>query len=81
MSITFAQVPNNPQNNGTYLGIAMFVLSCVALIGPPIDGALVTRYGTFDQAANLSGVVILTGDVLVLFSKRWTEYGVWSRFE
>ena len=79
MSVCFAQVPRNPQNIGTYMGMAMFLISFAALIGPPINGALVTHYGTFDEAATFSGVLILVGAFVVLLSKRWTDMGVLAK--
>ena len=80
MSVCFAQVPKSPQNIGTYMGMAMFVVSFAALIGPPVTGALVTRYGSFNEAADFSGVCILVGAFTVLLSKKWTKKGIWSRF-
>ena len=80
MSVCFAQVPKNPQDIGTYMGMSMFIVSFAALIGPSINGALVTHYNSFDQAADFSGVVILIGGFLVLLSKIWTDKGILSRF-
>ena len=79
MSVCFAQVPKNPQEIGTYMGMAMFFVSFAALIGPPINGALVTRYRSFDQAATFSGVLIIAGSFLVLLSKRWTDKGLLAK--
>ncbi len=47
-SVCIAFVPKDPRNIGTYLGQGMAVVSIAALIGPPVNGALVTRYGGFE---------------------------------
>ena len=52
---------------GTYLG--MFVISFAALVGPPISGALLTRYGGFEQVSIFCGVVVLAGGFSVLLVK------------
>ncbi len=79
MSVCIAQVPKNPQNIGTYLGMGMFIVSIGALIGPPINGALVTKYKSFNQAADFSGVLVLAGGFVLLVSKRFTEKGVFAK--
>ena len=79
MAVCFSQVPKNPQNIGTYVGMAMFLVSFGALIGPPSNGALVTRYNSFDQAATFSGVLIIAGSFVALLSKRWTDKGVLAK--
>ena len=79
MSVAFAQVPKNPQNIGTYIGMGMFVVSLGALIGPPVNGALVTRYNSYDQAADFSGVLIIVGGFVLFLSKRFTEQGLFAK--
>ncbi len=45
-----AQVPKDPKNLGNYTGMGMFIGSSGALIGPPISGVLVARYGGFKES-------------------------------
>ncbi|KAL1962733.1 hypothetical protein VTN77DRAFT_9277 [Rasamsonia byssochlamydoides] len=60
-SVAFASVPKDPRNIGTYMGMGLGVASVAAVIGPPINGALVARYGGFTQVSILSGVFCLAG--------------------
>jgi MFS family permease len=69
MAVCFAQIPKNPKNIGTYMGMGMLVASCAALIGPPVSGALVNHYHSFKQVSIFSGVVSLAGGFGVLFVK------------
>lgn len=71
-----ATVPRNPQDIGTYLGMGMFISSFATLAGPPLNGLLVSNYGTFDQAATMSGIIVLAGGFLIIGVKAamaWTE--------
>jgi MFS family permease len=78
---TFAlsTIPKNPQNIGTYVGMAMAVSSTAALIGPPINGALVTRYGGYAQSMDLSGVFAITGAIGFLISRHLTGKGMFAK--
>ncbi|TGO82216.1 hypothetical protein BPOR_0887g00020 [Botrytis porri] len=69
VTLCLAMVPKNPQNIGTYMGMGMFVTAFAALIGPPINGALVEQYHSYDQVADFSGVVVLVGGLFVLVIK------------
>ncbi|KAA8574621.1 hypothetical protein EYC84_003873 [Monilinia fructicola] len=75
VTVCFTTVPKNPQNIGTYMGMGMAVTAFAALIGPPINGALVNHYHSFVQVSEFSGVVVLIGGVSVLMIK-YVEGGV-----
>ncbi|KAF7935921.1 uncharacterized protein EAE98_002141 [Botrytis deweyae] len=78
VTLCLAMVPKNPQNIGTYMGMGMFVTAFAALIGPPINGALVEHYHSFDQVSDFSGVVVLVGGLFVLVIK-FVEGGILKR--
>jgi len=69
ISVALAQVPKNAGDIGTYLGMGMCVTGLAVLIGPPIDGVLVTRYGDFDEVSIMSGVFVVVGGLGVLIAK------------
>ncbi|GES60247.1 MFS general substrate transporter [Aspergillus terreus] len=69
----------NPQEAGAYIGMGMAVASVAALIGPPVNGALVDRYGGFSQMSIFSGVMCLAGGFIALGAKASTPQGVWGR--
>lgn len=79
MSTVLAQIPKHPGNIGTYMGMGMAVVSYAALIGPPIDGAFVSHFHSFDQVAIFSGIVVLVGGIGVLGVKSLTEKGIFGK--
>lgn len=79
MSACFAQVPKDPRNIGTYMGMGMFLVAFAALAGPPMNGALVAAHHSFTQASIMSGVLILAGGMMVLVVKSTTEKGVFGK--
>lgn len=79
MTFALASVPKNPQNIGTYMGMGMSITSIAALIGPPINGALVTRYHGFKQSMDMSGVFVVVGGLGVLVAKHFHEKGLFAK--
>ena len=79
MTVALAQVPKDAKNIGTYLGMGMCVVGFAVLIGPPVDGALVSRYGGFDQVSTMSGVFVVVGGLGVLISMHASGKGVFAR--
>ncbi|MCJ1404982.1 hypothetical protein MMC11_008208 [Xylographa trunciseda] len=69
MALCLLSCTDNPKNMGTYMGMGMFVVSIAALIGPPVNGALVAHYGGFEQLSILSGTLVLTGSFSILLAK------------
>ena len=79
MAVCLAQITPDAREIGTYMGMGMAVISIAALIGPPIDGALVKEYGGFDEVAIFSGVVVLAGGFGVLVVKFFNPKGIVSK--
>lgn len=79
MSVSFAHVPAHPKDIGTYMGMGFAVSAFAALAGPPINGALVTRYAGFEQAAIFSGIMCLAGALAVLLAKQASGKGVFGK--
>lgn len=79
VSVCLATCPKDPRNIGTYMGMGMGIASFAALIGPPVNGALVTRYNGYDQVSIFSGVVVLAGAIVVLLAKQMTGRGVFAK--
>ncbi|KAI9827424.1 MAG: hypothetical protein M1819_006965 [Sarea resinae] len=61
-----ALVTPEPNQIGTYIGMALGVASIAGLVGTPITGALISHYGGYDQALIFSGVVMIFGASLIL---------------
>ena len=75
-SAAFAVCPKDPRDIGTYMGMGLAVSSFGALIGPPVNGMLVNRYGGFSEAFTFSGVMCLVGGCTALVSKAATPQGI-----
>ncbi|KAL4898131.1 major facilitator superfamily domain-containing protein [Aspergillus ambiguus] len=69
----------NPQEAGAYLGMGMALGSVAALIGPPVNGALINHYGGFSQMSIFSGVMCVVGGFIALAAKVATPQGIWGR--
>ncbi|KAE8349242.1 putative monocarboxylate permease [Aspergillus coremiiformis] len=79
LSACFAQVPRDPRNIGTYMGMGMFCVAFGALIGTPISGVLVSWHG-FWEASVFAGMAILVGGLMVPAVKTLAGKGILSRF-
>ncbi|KAH8650996.1 major facilitator superfamily domain-containing protein [Xylariales sp. PMI_506] len=78
-STAFTICPEDPRDIGTYMGMGMAIGSIATLIGPPSDGALLTRYGGFLQVSIFSGVMSLVGALFILATKATTAKGAFGR--
>jgi MFS family permease len=70
---------SDPKNIGTYMGMGMSLASVAVLIGPPINGALISKYNGFEGASIFSGVVCLVGGCIALAAKTVTPEGLFSK--
>ncbi|KAM5474592.1 hypothetical protein MauCBS54593_002168 [Microsporum audouinii] len=74
-SAVFSLCPQDPRDIGTYMGMGMSISSLGGLIGPPVNGAFVERYGSFFEVT-LSG---LFGGLIALGTKFYTAEGPLGR--
>jgi MFS family permease len=79
MAVCFMSTAKDAKNNGTYYGLGMAIDSIAALIGPPITGAIVTKYHGFTEAAYFSGAAVLVGAVGALGAKYVSGKGFFTR--
>ncbi|RGP58952.1 riboflavin transporter mch5 [Fusarium sporotrichioides] len=79
VSAAFTFVVKDPRDNGTYMGMGLAVSSLAALIGPPVNGALIDRYGGFFEVSIFSGVMCLFGGWLAVCAKTRTVEGIFGR--
>ncbi|KAK3312849.1 major facilitator superfamily domain-containing protein [Apodospora peruviana] len=78
-SAAFTRCPRDPKDIGTYIGMGMGVGSIAILIGPPINGVLIDRYGGFLQVSVFSGVMCLVGGFVAFGAKAVTPQGILGR--
>ncbi len=79
MAVCLAQITPDPRNLGTYMGMGMAIIAIAALIGPPIDGALVDKYNGFNEVAIFSGVLVLAGGFTTIGVKHFHPKGIISK--
>lgn len=77
-AISLASSTDNPQNVGTYMGQALPIISLASLIGPPISGAFLARYGGYAELAVFSGVACIVGAIGVVAAKATTKQGLFG---
>ncbi|KKY25506.1 putative monocarboxylate permease-like protein [Phaeomoniella chlamydospora] len=79
VSVGFASCPRSPQDIGTYMGMGLSIGAVAALIGPPINGALVNHYHGFEQVSYFSGALTLFGSFVAFFAKAATPEGLFAK--
>lgn len=63
---------------GTYMGMGMGLSGVAALIGPPINGVFVQKYGYWEVCI-FSGTMCLVGGLLTFVGKLTTSQGIMGR--
>jgi MFS family permease len=66
----------NVQHMGTYMGMGMALGSIAVLIGPPVNGTLVTAHHGFVEVSIMSGTFCIVGGVIALGAKTLTPQGI-----
>lgn len=74
-----SQTTKDPRNIGTYMGMGMGLSAIAVLIGPPVNGALIDRYGGFTEVSVFSGVVSVCGGCIALLAKFTTGEGFFGK--
>ncbi|KAL2832990.1 major facilitator superfamily domain-containing protein [Aspergillus cavernicola] len=75
-SATFSSCPDNPQDIGTYMGMGMAISGVGALVGPPINGAILARYGSYVECCMFSGSMGVFGGFIAFAAKLTTKEGL-----
>jgi MFS family permease len=70
---------NNPSEVGTYMGMGMAVAGVGALVGPPINGAIVQTTGGYFAVCMFSGAITVAGGIFAFSIKITDEKGLWGR--
>jgi MFS family permease len=78
-SAAFSVLPDDARNIGTYMGMAFAIGGVGGLVGPPINGAVVSAYGGYFEVSMLSGAVCTFGGLVALSSKLLTKEGLLGR--
>lgn len=78
-SASFSLCVKDPRDIGTYMGMGMSLSGLGALIGPPVNGVFVARYGGFVQVSMFSGAMCLVGGCIAFVTKVATPQGILGR--
>lgn len=78
-TVALSMCPDDLQDMGTWMGQAMALASLSALLGPPVTGAMLERFGGFTQVSVFGGVFTLVGAALAVVAKTRTKEGVLGR--
>ena len=78
-SVAFTVCCPDIRDVGTYSGMGMAIGALGGLIGPPLDGVMIDRYGDFSRAAMFSGSVCFFGGTIAFVNKYWTPQGLWGK--
>jgi MFS family permease len=66
MIATLASCAPNPNQMGTYIGMASAFLGVAGLTGTPINGALVSKYGGYNEAIYFSAACATFGAIVLI---------------
>ena len=78
-TVAITMCPKDPKDTGTYMGQGIALAALATLVGPPVTGALVDKYGGFLEAVMFSGAFCMFGAFLMIICKHFTEKGVLGR--
>lgn len=70
---TIAMTAPQPNEIGSYLGMALGVYSLAGLSGTPITGAMINNYSSYDPAITFAGVSALVGAAVIFASRYYVK--------
>lgn len=78
-SVSLLECTDNPKNLGSYIGVAMSIVSVSTFIGPPVSGALFDKYHSFDQLSWFCGTLTIVGAVFITVAKAKSRVGLFGK--
>ncbi|CAM1511032.1 Fc.00g085450.m01.CDS01 [Cosmosporella sp. VM-42] len=78
-SVAITLCTDDPKNIGTYMGVGMALASFAALAGPPASGAMIDRYGRFDEVTYFGGAMTMVGAIVACFAKWNSPKGLFGK--
>ncbi|KAM5354202.1 hypothetical protein ACJ41O_000852 [Fusarium nematophilum] len=70
---------DDAKNIGTYMGVGMALAGFAALIGPPVSGAMIDRYGRFEEVTYFGGAMTMFGALVAVAAKWASPKGILGR--
>ncbi|KAH7163549.1 major facilitator superfamily domain-containing protein [Dactylonectria estremocensis] len=78
-SVAVTLCTDDPKNIGTYMGVGMALASFAALVGPPVSGAMIDKYGRFEEVTYFGGAMAMFGAVMAIAAKSKAPKGLFGR--
>lgn len=78
-SAAFSTCPTDLRDIGTYIGMGMAIAGVGALVGPPVNGAIISTYGGYTAVCMFSGGMAVIGGLIAFVCKATTPEGLWGR--
>lgn len=78
-SAAFTTCPVDLRDIGTYIGMGMAIAGSGALVGPPLNGAIISTSGGYTAVCMFSGGMTVLGGLIGFASKATTKEGLWGR--
>ncbi|KAM0561296.1 hypothetical protein ACHAPJ_003175 [Fusarium lateritium] len=75
-SVAVTLCTDDPKNLGTYMGVAMALASFSALVGPPVSGVMIDKYGRFEEVTWFGGTMTLFGALMAVGAKWVSPRGI-----
>ncbi|KAB5523835.1 riboflavin transporter MCH5 [Coniochaeta sp. 2T2.1] len=78
-TVAISMCPDNLKDMGTWMGQGMAIACLAALVGPPVTGVMLDKYGGYTEVSIFGGVFTLVGAALAVFAKTQTKEGILGR--
>ncbi|TQS33522.1 hypothetical protein Golomagni_06130 [Golovinomyces magnicellulatus] len=78
-SVAVTVCTDEPKKLGTYMGMGMAMASFSALLGPPVSGAMISRYHGFHEVSYFGGAMTLLATVLCVLAKKFNPAGIMGK--
>lgn len=77
-SAALSLCPKDTRDVGTYMGMGMALAGLGALVGPPVNGALLNAYGGYFEVCMLSGALCTFGGFIGFATKHFMSEGLFG---
>lgn len=78
-SVAVSACTDEPKKLGTYMGMGMALASFSALVGPPVSGAMVSRYHGFSEVSYFGGAMTMLAAILCVLAKAFHPAGALAK--
>ncbi|KAK7431338.1 hypothetical protein QQZ08_002109 [Neonectria magnoliae] len=78
-SVAITICADDAKNIGTYMGVGMALASFSALVGPPVSGAMIDKYGRFEEVTYFGGAMTMFGAIIAIAAKWKSPKGLFGK--